>query len=43
MKRRSKRWNWSDRATAWDAMLDAERTAAIVTAIRREGEKWAGR
>jgi hypothetical protein len=43
MKRRSKRWNWFDRATAWDAMLDAERTTAIFTAMRREGEKWAGR
>ena len=43
MKRRSKRWNWFNRATAWDAMLDAERTTAIFTAMRREGEKWAGR
>jgi len=43
MKRRSKRWKWGDRAAAWDAMIDAKRTATIVAAARKEGQKLGAR
>src|ERR1700675_4021823 len=43
MKRWSKRGKWHDRALAWGAMLDGERTAAVVAAVRKEGQKWAAR
>src|SRR5450432_2861227 len=43
MKRWSRRWAWGDRAAAWDVMLEAERTAAVRVAMRREGERQARR
>src|ERR1700692_1481204 len=43
LKRRSKRWKWGHRAAAWDAMLDAKRTATVVAAVRKEGREWAAR
>src|ERR1700676_1258728 len=43
LKRRSKRWKWGDRAAAWDAMIDAKRTATIVAAVRKEGQKLGAR
>jgi hypothetical protein len=43
LKRRAKRWKWGDRAAAWDAMLDAKRTATAFAAARKEGREWAAR
>ena len=43
LKRWSKRWNWPERALALDAMLDAQRLAEVVKAVRKEGQKWAAR
>ena len=43
VKRRSKRWKWGDRAAAWDAMLDAKRTATAFAAARKEGRECVAR
>ena len=43
IRRRSTRWKWFHRAAAWDAMLEAERVAAIIAEVRKKGKKWAAR
>jgi hypothetical protein len=43
IRRRSTRRKWFERAALWDAMLEAERVAAIIKAVRKEGKKWAAR
>src|SRR6185436_3497197 len=43
IRRRSTRWKWFQRAAAWDAMLEAERVAAIIKAVRKKGKRWAVR